>query len=159
MRWNSIAPFEASLETVVHRLMLFKIGVLNIFKNFSRKHPRWSLLLMNFIKNRLQRRYFWQNLQNFYRILFRILSYRTPQVSAFVFRKDFIDISYENSHTHSRRLNVAAAYLFLKCMFILVSGFFPNWWDTYINYIRMFQNLLRFLYRLNQALWEIHGIA
>ena len=41
--------------------------------------------------------------------------------------KNFVGISYENSHAHTRRLNVAAAYLFLKYNFILVCGmFFPD---------------------------------
>ena len=52
---------------------------------------------------------------------------RTPPVAAFIFCKDFVDISYENSHTHTRRLNVAAAYLFIKYNFILVCGMsFPD---------------------------------
>ena len=38
--------------------------------------------------------------------------------------KDFVDINYEDSHTHSRRLYVAAAYLFVKCNFIMVCGMF-----------------------------------
>ena len=37
---------------------------------------------------------------------------------------DFVDISYEDSHTHARRLYVAAANLFLKSNFILVCGMF-----------------------------------
>ena len=45
-------------------------------------------------------------------------------MTASVLCKDVFDISYENSHTHTRRLYVAAAYLFLKCNFILVCGMF-----------------------------------
>ena len=50
------------------------------------------------------------------------LFHRAPLVAASVFCKDFVDISYENSHTHTRRLYVAAAYLFLNYNFILVCG-------------------------------------
>ena len=58
----------------------------------------------------------------------------TPPVAAYVFYKDFVNISYENSHTHTGRLYVAAAYLFLKYNFILVCGMsFSDWWDTYIS--------------------------
>ena len=61
------------------------------------------------------------------------LFYRIPPVAAFVFCKDFVDISYKNSHTHTRRLNVAVAYLLIKYNFILVCGlFFSDWWDTHI---------------------------
>ena len=42
-------------------------------------------------------------------------------MAASVFCKDFVDISYENSHTHTRRFFVAAAYLFLKCR-VQISG-------------------------------------
>ena len=45
---------------------------------------------------------------------FNVGLYGTPLVSASVFYKDFADISCENSHAHIRRLNAAAAYLFLN---------------------------------------------
>ena len=41
-------------------------------------------------------------------------------VSAFC--KGFANISYESSDTHTRRLYVSAAYLFLNFGFILVCG-------------------------------------
>ena len=111
--------------------MFFKIGVLKIFENFTRKHLRWNLFIVNFFKNRLKRRFSPLKIAKFFGTSF----YRTPPLIASVFYKNFVDISYENSHTHTRRLNVAAAYLFLTFNFILVCGMsFPNWWDTYIYY-------------------------
>ena len=80
-------------------------------------------------------------------------------MAIFVFCKDFVDISYENSHIHTKRLNVAAAYLFLKYSFILVSGFFFPIDGTLILTTSELQNLLCFLYRLNQPLWKIDVIA
>ena len=122
MRWSSIAPLEVFSETVVHRKMFFKIGVLKIFENFTGKNLYWSHFLGNFIKNRLPNTGFFQcNLRNFC---------RTPiehTVAASVFCMDFVDISYDNCHT--RRLYVAAAYLCLKYNFILVCGMsFSDWW-------------------------------
>ena len=45
-----------------------------------------------------------------------------PLPAASVFSKDFFDISYENSHTRTRRLYVSAASLFFKYNSILVCG-------------------------------------
>ena len=43
-------------------------------------------------------------------------------MAAAVLCKNFVNISYENSHTHTSELYLAAAYLYLKCNFILVCG-------------------------------------
>ena len=69
--------------------------------------------------------------------------YRTSLVAASVFCKDFVNISYDNSHTHTRRLFVDAACLFLKYTFrfIYEMSFF-YWWDTYSNYLKVIQNFL-----------------
>ena len=76
--------------------MFFKI-VVKIFENLTRKHLYWSLLLINFITNRLQHRFFLMKFAKFLRTSF----YRTPPVAASAFCKDFLDISYENFHTHT----------------------------------------------------------
>ena len=62
------------------------------------------------ITNRLQHRFLPVKFATFSQTLF----YETPPVAASVFYKDFVDISYENSHTRTRRLYVAAAYYFLN---------------------------------------------
>ena len=72
--------------------------------------------------------------------------------------KGFVDISYEDSHTHIRRLYVAAAYVFLKRNFFLVFEMFFLIAGT-LNYFRVLQNLLYFHYCLCQPLWKIHGNA
>ena len=97
--------------------MFFKI-VVKILENFTGKHLCWSLFLINFITNRLQHRFFLVEFAKFLATCF----YRTPPPAASVFSKDFFDISYENSHTRTRRLYVSAAYLFFKYNSILVSG-------------------------------------
>ena len=85
-----------------------------------------------------------------------------PPPAASVFSKDFFDIGYENSHTRTKRLYVSAAYLFFKNI--------PFWFAecislidgtlTLANYFLSVKEFtLRFLYRLNQPLWKIHGIA
>ena len=97
--------------------MFFKVGVLKIFTNFTKKTPALEYLLIC-----------WEIWEIFKNTFFS----RTPPVAASVFWKDFVSISYESSHTHTRRLYVAATYLFLNYNFILVCGmYFPDWWDTY----------------------------
>ena len=73
--------------------------------------------------------YFQWNLQNSYEHLF--IERPCPPVDAYIFCKDFVKISYENSYTHTRRFYVAAVYLFLKYNFILVCAMsFYGWWGT-----------------------------
>ena len=123
--WSILRNSRSQIDVLQNRL-------LKIFKNFTRKHLWCSLFLVNFIKKRLQHRFFQVKFAKFLWTLF----YRTPPVAAFIFCKDSVDISYENSHTHTRKLNVVAAYLFIKYNFILVCGmFFSDWWDTYIFFL------------------------
>ena len=123
--------------------MFFKI-VVKIFKNFTGKHLCWSLPLINFITKVFSSDFFCTGflqrffLHSFFLVKFakflRTSFYRTPPVAASVFCKDFVDISYENSHIRTRRLYVSAAYLFPKCNFILVCRMsFSDWWDTCIS--------------------------
>ena len=84
--------------------MIPVVGFLKSFKNFTRKHLCWSLFLTNFIKNRLQHKFF---LVKFVKFLWTPF-YRTHLGAASIFCKDFVDISYEDSHNRSRRPYVAA---------------------------------------------------
>ena len=109
--------------------MFFKI-VVKILENFTGKHLCWSLFLVNFITNRLQHRFFLVKFAKFLATCF----YRTPTASCFCILQGLFDISYDNSHTCTRRLYVSAAYLFFKYNSILVCGtYFSDWWDTYIS--------------------------
>ena len=56
------------------------LSVLKIFKNFTVKHPRQSLFLIIFIKNRVQHRFLWLKFSKFLWTPF----YRTPLVAASV---------------------------------------------------------------------------
>ena len=76
------------------------------------------LFLVDFIKNILQHRFLPVKSAKFLQTLF----YRTHPVAVFVFSNDFVNITYENFHSYTRKLNAAATYLFLKCNFILVSA-------------------------------------
>ena len=92
-------------------MVFFKIGVLIIFEIFC-----WKTLVLESLFNKL---YYKQTSTCSTQVfcsekVFLPPFYRTPPVAASVFRKDFVDISYENSHTHTRGFYVAAAYLFLK---------------------------------------------
>ena len=73
--------------------MFFKICILKIFENLTRKYLCWSLLLVNFIKIRLQHRFF---PVKFAKVLWALFS-RTPTVATFVFCKEFVNISCGNS--------------------------------------------------------------
>ena len=137
--------------------MFFKIGVHKIFENFTGKHLCWSLFLTNFIKNKLQLN------TSFSRKIFEIFMNTFLQNTAggyfCILRKDFVDIGYENSHAHTRRLCVAAANLFLKiqfhlwfveCLFLIVG---TDRFPSDVEFTPCFP------YRLNPPLYKIHGIA
>ena len=129
MRWSATVPLKVFSESHSQIDMFFKI-VVKFFENFTEKYLCWSLFLINFITNRLQHRFFQVKFAEFLGTSF----YRTPPPITSVFSKDFFHISYENSHTRTRRLYVSAAYLFLKYNSILVCGtYFSDWWDTYIS--------------------------
>ena len=103
--------------------MFFKI-VVKIFENFPGKHLCWSLLLINFITNRIQHRSFLEKFAKFLQTSF----YRTSPVAASVFCKGFVDISYENYHTHilgdSMYLQLiyfvnTISFWFVECLFLI----------------------------------------
>ena len=132
--------------------MFFKTGVLKTFKNFTVKHLRWSLFWINFLKNRLQHRL------HFAKFLWTTF-YRTPLVAVFVFCKDFVDMRI--------LIFILEDTMWLQRIYFLNTISF--WFVEYLfstdgtltlaNYFRVLQNSLCFLYRLNQPLWKIHGIA
>ena len=62
--------------------MFFKVGVLKNFANFTGKHLYWSLILINFIKKRLQHRVFPVEFAKFLRTP---LFYRVALVASSIF--------------------------------------------------------------------------
>ena len=70
-------------KAVVHRCssnrsqMFFKIDVIKKFAKFARKHLYWGLFLINFVKKRLQYRYFPLNIAKSLKT-----AHRTPPVAA-----------------------------------------------------------------------------
>ena len=137
--------------------MFFKI-VVKIFENFTGKHLCRSLFLINFIPNRLQFKFFLVKFAKFLGTSFN----RTLPPAASVFSKDFFDISYENSHTRT-----AEDSKYLQLIYFLNTN--PFWFAeriflidgilTLANYLHSVKEFtLRFLYRLNQPLWEITAL-
>ena len=57
--------------------MFFKIDVIKKFAKFARKHLYWGLFLINFVKKRLQYRYFPLNIAKSLKT-----AHRTPPVAA-----------------------------------------------------------------------------
>ena len=80
-------------------------------------------------------------------------------MAASVLCKDFVNISYEYSRTHTRGLYVAAAYLYLKFNFILVCGMSFLIYGTLTLTTLECYGVYCFHYRLYQPLWKIHGIT
>ena len=100
--------------------MFYKISVFKIFESFYRKKPVLDSLFNKLYYKQAPKQVF--SSEMFY---FLTPFYRTSPVAASVFCKDFVDITYENSHAHTRRLNVAAAYLLVKFLhFALWNVFF-----------------------------------
>ena len=65
--------------------MFFKIGVLKYLVILREKHLCWDLFLINFVKKRLQHRYFPVNIEKILEQLF----HRTPPVAIFVIAQQF----------------------------------------------------------------------
>ena len=89
--------------------VVFKIGILKNFAIFTGEHLCWTLFLMrpetfslkacNFIKKRLQHRYFLVNIVNFFKNSF---FYRTPPVAAS--KKLFINLQTLNKCSKEKHL-------------------------------------------------------
>ena len=125
--------------------MFFKI-VVKILQNFTGKHLCWSLFLINFITNRLQHRFFLVKFAKFLGTCFLLLLY-SP-----------------------RTFLILAMKILMNLQFIYFLNTIPFWFaerifliDGTLTLANYFQDVteftLRFLYRLNQPLWKIHGTA
>ena len=125
--------------------MFFKI-VVKILQNFTGKHLCWSLFLINLITNRLQHRFFLVKFAKFLGTCFLLLLY-SP-----------------------RTFLILAMKILMNLQFIYFLNTIPFWFaerifliDGTLTLANYFQDVteftLRFLYRLNQPLWKIHGTA
>ena len=114
-----------------------------------------ELQTCNIIKKRLQHRCFCVNIAKFLKTpILKIICERLL-LPLEVFCKDFVHISYENAS----RLYLAAAYLFLNCNCIL--GYETSFSDRWGQPVLAKDSTLCFcsIYRSDQPLWKINGIA
>ena len=100
-----------------------------IFCKFPEKHLCWSPFLINFIKSRFQHRFFSCEVCKVFKNTFfiehllRWLLLHSLRTLSILTLRILILIA-------TKRLYVAATYLFLNCSFILVCGMsFSDWWD------------------------------
>ena len=120
----------------------------------------------NFIKKRLQHSCFPVKFAKYLRTPF---FYRTPMVAgcfwSTVLSEAFVDISCgECFMSHTRSITMAAGYLYyflIKIAFWFLKHLFRSMGTLYINYLRALAKsfTLCSIYRSNQPLWEIYGIA
>ena len=155
MEFNSFCWIFLRNNRVVHRKMFFKTDNPNIFKNLTAKHMCPSLFLINLIKNRVQHRFFPEKFAKFLWTPF----YRTTPVAASVFCKNFADMRIFTL--------ILEEPMWLQLIYFLksISFWFVEWLFSIdgtlasANYYRVSQNLLCFLYHLNQSLWRIHRMS
>ena len=138
--------------------MFFKI-VVKILENFTGKHLYWSPFLINFITNRLQRRFFLVKFAKFLGTCFyrkpphRMLLY-SPRTFSILAMKILILVLEGSMYLQLIYFLNTIPFWFAERIF-LIDGTL-----TLANYFKSVTEFtLRFLYRLNQSLWKICGIA
>ena len=154
---SSIAPvgfFSETIESFTERcsskqmfLTFSKISLQNTCVRVS--------FLIKLIKNRVQHRFFPEKFAKFLWTPF----YRTTPVAASVFCKDFVDMGIltlileEPMWLQLIYFLKTISFWFVECLFSIDGTL------TSANYFRVSQNLLCFLYHLNQSLWRIQRMA
>ena len=144
--------------------MFFKI-VVKILENFTGKHLCWSLFLINFITSRLQHRFFLVKFAKFLGTCFyrtpptppppprRLLLY-SPRPFSILAMKILILVLEDSMYLQLIYFLNTIPLSFAERIF-LIDGTL-----TLANYFQSVTEFaLRFLSRLNQPLWKIHGIA
>ena len=133
--------------------MFFKI-VVKIFENFTGKHLCWSLLLINFITNRLQHRFLLVKIIIFiiehprWRLLY------SARTSSILTLRILIRVLEDSMYLQLFYFLNTISFWFVECLF-LIDGTLKL-----ANYLKSVTGFtLRFLYRLNQPSWKIHGSA
>ena len=102
--------------------MFWKIGALKNFMIFTGKHLCWSLFLLKFIQNRLQRRCFPVNFAEVLRIAIfiehlwwllecRVITMKQVQVASAAFLRRFFRKIFLNSWSIGRRISTAESDL------------------------------------------------
>ena len=152
-----MAPLEAFSETFIYRQMFFKI-VVKIFENFTRKHLCRSLVLIKFITNRLQHRFFSSEICEIYTNVF-LQRIPGPEGCFRILQELCLYQLREFSYSYSMCLQLIyflnrISFWFVECLF-LINGTLKL--GNYFQSVTEFT--LRFLFRLNQPLWKIHGNA
>ena len=132
--------------------MFFKI-VVKILQNFTGKHLCWSLFLINFITNRLQHRFFLVKFAKFLGTCFLLLLY-SPRTFLILAMKILMLVLEDSMNLHLIYFLNTIPFWFAERIFLI---------DGTLTLANYFQDVteftLRFLYRLNQRLWKIHGTA